>query len=70
MKFNPSWAAGSCFATPEIPGILQNPRFNYHVREEPRHWSLTSARCIHSTLPSYYIKIHFNTNLPHKPTFS
>jgi hypothetical protein len=33
MKLCPSWEANTCLASPEIPGILWNPKIHYCVHK-------------------------------------
>jgi hypothetical protein len=64
---SPSWEASSQSASQEIPNLLWNPRFTA-VFKRTRHWSLSWARCIQSTI-SHHTSLRSNLILSSKCLF-
>jgi hypothetical protein len=59
MEMSPSREAVSCAATPELPGILWNPKIHYRVHKSPTLVPILGQIDQVHTTPSYLSKIHF-----------
>jgi hypothetical protein len=69
MELKPSWEANSCSATQEIPSILWNRKYLYHVHNsQPLILIVSQINPLHA-LPyySYFFKIHFHIIVPSTP---
>jgi hypothetical protein len=62
-KLSPSWEAASCVATEELPNILWNLKFHYHVHKNPQPVPVLSQFNPVYTTSSYRSKIPLNTIL-------
>jgi len=70
MEQSPSWEAVASSAGLEIPGLLWKPDIHYRIhKSHPLVPIMNQIRSAH-VLPSYWLKIHFNSILPPTPRAS
>jgi hypothetical protein len=69
MEQSPSSEANSHSASQEIPCILWNPKFHYHVHKTPPLLPVLRQMNTFHTFPSYFPKILSNIILPSTPSY-
>jgi hypothetical protein len=60
MELSPSWEADNCAVPQELPSILWNLKFHYHVHKSPQLIPIPNQISPIHIILSYISKIHFN----------
>jgi hypothetical protein len=67
MEQSPSWEANSYTAS-QIPRLLWNPKFHYHVHSGPPVLPMLSQMNLIHTITPYFFMIHFSIILSSTPS--